>query len=86
MLTQLRNAGKFRDCAGIVLGAWTDCVPEYPEKTLELPEIFAQLIAPAGKPAIMGFACGHVLPTFALPMGRMCTLDASAGTLCLDAV
>ena len=86
MLTQLRNAGKFRDCAGIVLGAWTDCVPEYPEKTLELPEIFAQLIAPAGKPAIMGFACGHVLPAFALPMGRMCTLDASAGTLCLDAI
>ena len=86
MLTQLRNAGKFRDCAGIVLGAWTDCIPEYPEKTLELPEIFAQLIAPAGRPTLMGFACGHVLPTFALPMGRMCALDASAGTLCLDAV
>ena len=83
MLTQLRNAGKFRDCAGVILGAWTDCPPEYPEKTLELPEIFAQLIAPAGKPAVTDVACGHCLPTLALPLGRMCTLDAQRGTITL---
>ena len=76
MLTQLRNAGKFEDSAGIILGAWTDCPPEYPEKTLLLPEIFEQLIATAGKPCIMDIACGHVLPTLSLPLGRMCTLDA----------
>lgn len=81
MLTQLRNAGKFDDCAGVVLGAWTDCVPEDPEKTLELPEIFAELIAPAGKPAVMGLACGHTLPSLALPLGAMAALDADAGTL-----
>ena len=83
MLTQLRNAGKFADCAGILLGAWTDCEPEYPEKTLLLPEIFQQLIVPAGKPVLMDVACGHVLPTLALPMGRMCTLDAANGTITL---
>lgn len=83
MLTQLRNAGKFRDCAGILLGAWTDCPPEYPEKTLLLPEIFQQLIVPAGKPAMVDVPCGHVLPTLALPMGRMCTMDAEKGTLTL---
>ena len=84
MLTQLRNAGKFRDCAGIILGAWTDCPPEYPEKTLLLPEIFEQLIVPAGKPAIMDVACGHVLPTLSLPMGRYCTLDADNCTITLE--
>jgi len=84
MLTQLRNAGKFRDCAGIILGAWTDCPPEYPEKTLLLPEIFAQLVAPAGKPCIADVACGHVLPTMALPMGRKCCLDADEGTIILE--
>ena len=84
MLTQLRNAGKFRDCAGIILGAWTDCPPEYPEKTLMLPEIFEQLIVPAGKPAIMDVACGHVLPTLSLPLGRMCTLDAVRCTIALE--
>lgn len=84
MLTQLRNAGKFRDCAGIILGAWTDCPPEYPEKTLLLPEIFEQLILPAGKPAIMDVACGHVLPTLSLPLGRMCTLDANRCIITLE--
>ena len=84
MLTQLRNAGKFEDCSGIILGAWTDCPPEYPEKTLLLPEIFEQLIVPAGKPAICDVACGHVLPTLSLPLGRMCTLDADKGTINLE--
>ena len=84
MLTQLRNAGKFEDCSGIILGAWTDCPPEYPEKTLLLPEIFEQLIVPAGKPAICDMACGHVLPTLSLPLGRMCTLDAGKGTINLE--
>ena len=83
MLTQLRNAGKFRDCAGIILGAWTDCPPEYPEKTLELPEIFAQLVVPAGKPTVVDVACGHCDITMALPMGRMCTLDADSRTITL---
>lgn len=84
MLTQLRNAGKFWDCAGIILGAWTDCPPEYPEKTLLLPEIFNQLIVPAGKPCITDVACGHVLPTLSLALGRVCTLDADHCTIVLE--
>lgn len=81
MLTQLRNAGKFEDCAGVVLGAWTNCLPEFPEKTLELPEIFRELIVPYGKPVLANVACGHVLPTMSLPLGEMVALDASAQTL-----
>lgn len=85
MLTQLRNAGKFRDCAGILLGAWTDCAPERPDRTLLLPEVFSQLIVPAGKPTLSDLPCGHVLPTLSLPMGQMCYLDADNGTLVLEA-
>ena len=84
MLTQLRNAGKFRDCAGIVLGAWASCEADDPERSLTLREIFEQLIIPAGKPAIMDVACGHVLPTLSLPMGRMCRLDAGRGIVDLE--
>jgi len=75
MLTQLRNAGKFDDCAGVLLGAWTDCVPEYPERTLTLPEIFSELIVPAGKPVLSGLACGHTLPTMSLPLGARAAMD-----------
>lgn len=81
MLTQLRNAGKLDACAGIVLGAWTDCPPEYPEKTLELPEIFAELIAPAGKPTLTDLACGHTIPTLSLPLGARVSMDADARSL-----
>ena len=81
MLTQLRNAGKFDDCAGVLLGAWTDCPPEYPERTLLLPEIFAELIAPVGKPTIMDVQCGHILPTMSLPLGKTVTVDADALTI-----
>lgn len=81
MLTQLRNGGKFDGCAGVILGAWTDCPPEYPETTLELAEIFAELIAPAGKPAVMGLSCGHILPTSTLPLGAQAELDADGLTL-----
>lgn len=84
MLTQLRNAGKFADCAGILLGAWTDCPPEYPEKTLLLPEIFEQLVVPARKPCLCDVACGHVLPTLSLPLGRMCTLNADDGKIMIE--
>lgn len=81
MLTQLRNAGKFRDCAGVLLGAWTDCPPENPDRCLLLPEIFAELIVPAGKPVLMDLQCGHVLPTMSLPLGAQVAMDADAKTI-----
>lgn len=81
MLTQLRNAGKLDDCAGILLGGWTDCLPEFPEKTLELEEIFRELLLPTGKPVLMGLPAGHLLPTMSLPMGATVTMDADAKTL-----
>ena len=81
MLTQLRNAGKFDDCAGILLGAWTDCPPENPEKTLLLPEIFQQLVVPAGKPVLMDIPCGHCLPTLALPLGARVRMDADSKSI-----
>ena len=73
------HGGKFDDCAGIILGHWTDCEPENPGCTLPLEEIFRQLIAPAGKPAICGFACGHSMPTHALPMGRVSETGRGGG-------
>ena len=78
MLTQLRNAGKLRECAGVILGAWTDCPQE--EGGLPLEESLQELL-PAGKPVLAGVPCGHVLPTLSLPLGARAVLDAGAGTL-----
>ena len=81
MLTQLRNAGKFDDCAGILLGHWTDCPPEDPEKTLEIPEILREVVLPCGKPVLSGLCCGHSTPTMSLPLGRTVVMDADEKTL-----
>lgn len=81
MLTHLRNGGKLQDCAGIVLGHWEKCgVPEGKD-SLTLEQIFRELLAPLGKPVLMGLACGHCLPTLSLELGGRCRLDASARTL-----
>lgn len=77
MLNHLRLAGKLDECAGIVLGAYTDCQAEKPEESLSLTRIFQDLIVPSGKPAIMDYTCGHCLPSMSLPMGARVRLDAS---------
>lgn len=81
MLNHLKAAGKLRDCAGIVLGYWTNCEAEKPEKSLTLHQIFEELIVPEGKPAIMNLACGHSLPSLSLPLGMEAALDADGGRL-----
>ena len=76
MLTHLRNAGKLRECAGIILGAFSGS-KESEESSLTLLEVFHELIVPEKKPCIMNVACGHVLPTLSLPLGANITIDAN---------
>ncbi len=82
MLTQLRNAGKFDQCAGVLLGAWTDC-NEGPEDSpsLTIPEIIREVLLPSGKPVLSNLPCGHVLPTMSLPLGATAVMDADTKTL-----
>lgn len=81
MLTQLRLAGKFDDCAGIVFGNFTDCPIEYPEYGLSLDEIIRDVVSPCGKPVFTGLRCGHCSPNLTLPFGVKCSLDADNCTL-----
>lgn len=81
MLTQLRLAGKFRDCAGVVFGDFADCPIEYPEFGLTLEEIIRDVVAPCGKPVFTGLHCGHCSPKLTLPFGVRARLDADQCTL-----
>ncbi len=78
MLTQLKLAGKLDDAAGILLGAWTNCGPQNPDKpehSLRLQTIFEEILVPTGKPILMDITCGHVLPTMTLPLGKTITFN-----------
>ena len=81
MLTQLRLAGKFEDCAGIVFGDFNDCPVEYPEFGLTLEEVIHDVAATCGKPVFTGLQAGHVSPKLTLPFGVRCRMDADACTL-----
>ncbi|MBE6822787.1 MAG: LD-carboxypeptidase [Ruminococcaceae bacterium] len=81
MLLQLKAAGKFRDCAGILLGWWTDCTAEHPEKSLTLRQVFQELLVDEHKPALMDLACGHSLPTLSLPLGSKLEMNSISGKI-----
>lgn len=78
MINHMRLAGKFDDCAGIVMGYYTNCEPE--DTAMTLKQIFKDLL-PGDKPVILNYSCGHELPTMTLPLGKMAKLDADAKTL-----
>ena len=73
MLTQLANAGLFRDAAAVVLGYWADCEPTA-DDGLTLSEIFINTLAAWQKPVLLGFPCGHASPSASLPLGAMAEL------------
>jgi muramoyltetrapeptide carboxypeptidase len=81
MLCQLKNAGKFKDCAGILLGYYTHCAAEHPESSLTLEQVFEELIVTAHKPALMNLACGHSLPSMSLPLGKKVQMNAGSGKI-----
>ncbi len=83
MLTNIRNAGLFADCAGVVLGAFTGCVSEDEERGSDftIEQIVGDLISPAGKPTVSGLVCGHCVPSMVLPFGLNFELNATEGTL-----
>jgi len=80
MLAQLAQAGVLASAAGFIVGTATDADDA---RALPMPQIWSDLLAPYGKPAVLGFPFGHVTPNYALPLGVRACLDADAGTLTL---
>ena len=81
MLLQLKQCGKFKDAAGIILGSWTDCEAKEGSNSLSLLEVFEELIKPENKPTIYNVICGHCMPTMSLPLGAMIKSDGDKGEI-----
>ena len=76
MLLQLKQCGKFKDAAGIILGAWTDCKANEGDNSLSLMEVFEELVKTENKPTIYNLACGHCMPTMSLPVGATVKINS----------
>ena len=81
-LWQLEHAGKFRRCAGILLGGFTNCTEEYDHShCFSLEEILDQLARRVRVPVLSGLQAGHVDDPVTLCLGRRYRLDADRGRL-----
>jgi muramoyltetrapeptide carboxypeptidase len=88
MLTQLRLAGKFDQCAGVVVGECVDCNPKEfrPgfESTFSLNEVLEDILSGLKVPVLSGLLIGHTDDQATLPLGVMAEMDTAAGTLTLE--
>lgn len=69
MLTQLILGGKMDNCRGIVLGQWTHCSSNNPDRSFTLEEVFADRLIPLKIPILYNAAIGHQKMKATLPYG-----------------
>lgn len=81
MLTQLKLAGVFNQISGLVLGNFRKCVPEEPDRSFTLEEVFQQHFSGMTFPVFYGAQIGHVRNKFTVPVGINVAIDADTGTI-----
>lgn len=82
-LHQLYHAGKLTECAGIILGGFTDCVVEDPNCGLTLEQVLRDVFAKVNVPVLAGLQAGHMREMVTLPLGRRYRMDADRGSITL---
>lgn len=79
MLVQLRQAGAFEGCLGIVFGSSPTCERAPDDRpSLDLVAVLDELLGDLGVPVTYGWPTGHTAHQWTLPMGTQVTLEASA--------
>lgn len=85
MLVQLRLAGAFDGCAGLMLGQFTDCPADSDDGARTIDAVMQECADELRVPAVLGAPVGHVADQWSLPLGAVATLDADRRTLTLHA-
>ena len=84
VLREGKASGKLRDCAGIILGQFTDCpneeVPQYTEI-----ECLNDILRDIDVPVMYNIQSGHDHPMMTLPLGAVCTMDTFSRTIVFEA-
>lgn len=83
MLTQLAMGGLFDDCAGVIIGTWTNCEPKKREG-FSVWDVFHNIVVPYQKPTVWNVQIGHGAYNMALPLGVQASLDATGCLLTIE--
>ena len=77
---QMRAAGKYQACKGILLGQFTRCgnpkMPEY-----DYLDCFRDIFDNLDIPIMYNVQSGHEFPMMTLPLGAECTMDADSKSI-----
>lgn len=76
MLNQLKLSNKLQEAEGIILGNFSNCMPEDPDMSLTLEEVIDDLIRPLNKPTLYNLQAGHCDPNITIPFGVRVRLNA----------
>jgi muramoyltetrapeptide carboxypeptidase len=88
MLTQLRNAGKLDEIAGVAIGEmykceeWRQTEPWLRSRSME--DVFEHHLEPLGVPVVHNLPLGHGDHLCTIPLGVTATVDAGARRLVID--
>lgn len=88
ILTQLENAGKLRQVAGVVVGEmyeceeWRETKPWLRGRSME--DVLERRLGPLGIPVLFNLPLGHGKHLCTIPLGVTATLDADARALTTD--
>ena len=87
MLTQMIEAGKFKNVKGIMLGVFEDSKPNAKKSgissSFSLNEVLFDRLAKLNVPTVYGMSFGHITNKFTLPFGINAELDSLSQTLTL---
>ena len=81
LLWQLKQAQVFNQIRGLVIGAFTKCDPEEPERSFSLAEVLNQHFKNTNFPVYKSAVIGHIVPKFTLPIGVNVEMDADNFTI-----
>lgn len=84
MLNQLRLARKLQVASGFVVGNFKLDPDDETEDGPLIQEVIRSYLSPLQKPALGGFLIGHCEPSFSVPLGADCLLDADQKQLWLQ--
>ncbi|MCC3860914.1 S66 peptidase family protein [Pseudemcibacter aquimaris] len=84
MLTQLALGGHLDECAGVVMGGWTDVGTDGGYGDFALMDIFEHHFASRDKPVFTGALFGHIADNRTMPIGCNVKIDADAGSVTMQ--
>jgi len=85
MLTQMIQAGKFENAAGVALGVFKLCEPNKTNPSFNgsfsLMDVLKDRLGNLGVPVLYGLSFGHVADKFTLPFGSMAEINTQTERL-----